>query len=65
MEKINEHTQVEISECRNEKKILPEDLIAELTPLFREYFVADFSADKNTIKLSFFNGQTFNVHITE
>ena len=65
MKNIIEHTQVEISECRNEKKILPEDLIAELAPLVREFFVADFSSDKNTIKLSFFNGQTFNVHITE
>ncbi len=54
MKNINEHTQVEISECRNEKKILPEDLIAELAPLVREFFVADFSSDKNTIKLLFY-----------
>ena len=49
----------------NEKNITPIQLIQEIEPLLKEYFVGDFEIVNNSLKLNFKNGQIFKLKICE
>lgn len=45
--------------------ITPLQLLQELEPLLKEYFIGDFSIENNALNLKFKNGQTFILKIGE
>ncbi|MDE7088752.1 MAG: hypothetical protein K2O54_01395 [Prevotella sp.] len=49
-------------ELRKEN-IKPADLLQEIEPLLREYFIGTFELTDDTIKMSFENGQKFRLVI--
>lgn len=49
----------------NEKRITPLQLLQEVQPLLKEYFIGGFEICENAIKLSFKNGQNFKMTIGE
>ena len=51
--------------CAVNETINPLQLLQEIEPLLKEYFIGDFIIENNTIKMSFKNGQTFNLKICE
>jgi len=48
-----------------EGKISAEDLIREIEPLIKDYFVGDFAITKEGLELKFLNGQTFILTVSE
>ncbi len=52
-------------EAMFEGKISAEDLIREIEPLIKDYFVGDFKITKEGLELKFLNGQTFILTISE
>lgn len=53
--------------CKNlhATKIAPQELISELKALLNDYFVGTFTQEGQSLTLSFFNGQNFNLNIKE
>ena len=49
----------------NEGIITPLQLLQEIEPLLKEYFIGDFEIENNSIKMHFENGQTFKINICE
>ena len=49
----------------NEKIITPIQLLQEIEPLLKEYFVGDLEIENNALKLNFKNGQIFKLKICE
>ena len=45
--------------------INPLQLLEEIEPLLKEYFIGDFVIEDNSIKMKFENGQTFILKIGE
>ena len=45
--------------------ITPIQLLQEIEPLLKEYFIGDFKIVNNAINLNFKNGQTFKLKIAE
>lgn len=48
-----------------EEKICANDIIEEIEPLFREYFVGNFTFEDGELGLSFYNGQRFRLGVRE
>lgn len=40
-------------------------LLQEIVPLLKEYFIGDFEVENNALNLNFKNGQTFKLKIAE
>lgn len=53
------------SDAVNEKNINTLQLLQEIEPLLKEYFIGDFEIENNSIKMTFKNSQTFNLIISE
>jgi hypothetical protein len=49
----------------NERHIAGSDIMLELQPLLKDYFIGEFLCDHDEINLSFLNGQTFRLSIRE
>lgn len=50
---------------RNEPPIKPGDLLAEIIPLFKDYFVGQFTIDGDSITYALLNGQKFTISAIE
>ena len=48
-----------------EENVYSKDLLAEILPLLKEYFIADFELTKDDIILKMLNGQKFRMTIEE
>ena len=53
------------SDAVEEGRINPLQLLQEIQPLLREYFIGDFEIKDNAISMHFKNGQTFTLKICE
>ena len=49
----------------NEGNITPVQLLQELEPLLKEYFIGVFKVENKALALSFKNGQSFKLKICE
>ena len=49
----------------NEENITPLQLLQEIQPLLKEYFIGDFEIEDNALNMTFKNGQTFKLKICE
>lgn len=49
----------------NEENIKGLDILQELEPLLKEYFIGDFEIKGNTLNLKFKNGQSFRLAACE
>lgn len=49
----------------NEQTIYAKDLLEEIEPLFREYFIGGFDLTAEAIILNFRNGQKFRLTVEE
>ena len=58
------NTAVDIT-AENEKNITPLQLLQEIQPLLKEYFIGEFNIDSNAVNMSFKNGQKFKLTIGE
>ena len=47
----------------NEESISPLQLLQEIQPLLKEYFIGNFKIENNAIKMRFLNGDKFNLTI--
>jgi hypothetical protein len=52
-------------ELFNENKISKLDLLQEIEPLLKDYFIGDISIGKSAITYILQNGQIFNITATE
>lgn len=50
---------------RNEPPINASDLLAEIIPLLKDYFVGQFTIDGDCITYALLNGQKFTISVTE
>ncbi|MGN1103964.1 MAG: hypothetical protein ACI4QI_03730 [Candidatus Coproplasma sp.] len=57
------YTQDEI--LRNEPQINAGDLLAEIIPLLKDYFIGQFTLDGDGITYALLNGQKFTISATE
>ncbi|MGN0805334.1 MAG: hypothetical protein ACI4MS_08125 [Candidatus Coproplasma sp.] len=57
------YTQDEL--LRNEPQIKPNDLLAEVIPLLKDYFVGQFTLDGDGITYALLNGQKFTISASE
>ena len=48
-----------------EKNTTPVQLLQEIEPLLKEYFIGDFEVKENALNMSFLNGQKFKLKICE
>ena len=48
-----------------EKNISPIQLLQEIEPLLKEYFIGEFEIENNALSMKFKNGQTFKLKICE
>ena len=48
-----------------EENITPLQLLQEIQPLLKEYFIGDFEIKDNALNMTFKNGQTFKLKICE
>ena len=51
--------------AEKEVNITPVQLLQEIEPLLKEYFIGDFEVKNNALNLSFKNGQYFKLKIFE
>lgn len=52
-------------EAKNEPPVTACDLLAEIMPLLKDYFIGQFSLDGEGIKYTLLNGQRFKIFATE
>lgn len=58
------NTSVGLTEA-NEKSITKENLLKEILPLLKEYFIGSFKIENGDIKMTFLNGQEFELTVGE
>lgn len=63
MDLREEKNTADISAAVNEGEITPLQLMQEIQPLLKEYFIGDFEIKNNVLRLIFKNGQIFNLQI--
>ena len=47
------------------ERITPLQLLQEIEPLLKEYFIGEFEIENNVLNMKFQNGQTFKLKIGE
>lgn len=65
MEKQNKKNSAENLSAENEGNITPLQLLQEIQPLLKEYFIGDFEIQNNALKMTFLNGQIFELSVEE
>ena len=65
MEKGSKKNTAYDNDAINEKNITPLQLLQEIEPLLKEYFIGDFEIKDNALNMTFKNGQTFKLNICE
>lgn len=60
--KYEKNTAAELAAV-NEETITPIQLLQEIEPLLKEYFIGDFEIKDNCIRMSFKNGDIYNLTI--
>lgn len=61
----NEKNNASKFDALNEEHITPLQLLQEVQPLLKEYFIGEFYIFENSIKMIFQNGQNFKLTIGE
>lgn len=65
MEKQSKKNTAENLSAANEEKITPLQLLQEIQPLLKEYFIGDYEIQNNALKMTFLNGQIFKLAVGE
>ena len=65
MTKKEQKNTAPVFDAANEGVINPLQLLQEIEPLLREYFIGDFKIKDNAISMHFKNGQRFALKICE
>ncbi|MBD5583903.1 MAG: hypothetical protein HDQ88_02390 [Clostridia bacterium] len=61
MKNITAEQKTALNEAKNEKHFNAQNLLEEITPLIKDYFIAELDFDGKAINLSFLNGQKFRI----
>ncbi len=62
-EKLTEKEKAAINAAKEEGTIFVKDLLQEILPLIKDFFIGDFRASDTAINLAFPNGQNFKLII--
>ncbi len=65
MDKENEKDTMVTFSALCEKNITPLQLLQEIQPLLKEYFIGNFKIENSAITMRFFNGNKFRLTVGE